>query len=306
MEKNYLEYISKLLGDSSEMMPEPTTIEPDIRSDGNIKAVAFDIYGTIVISASGDIDESVISTANLKTALDVSGITLSPSLHESQSVLIQMLENFRKDIITFHEEKRSAGNPFPEVDILKIWESIIYEFQSRGHLTLNGPLCIKCFTFVFEVLSNNINAMPGMKEVIFELASRSFPLGIVSNAQFYTPVILNYFLNGKMTEDGDIHPFDHDLSVFSYRHMRSKPDSYLFDILKKAFFDKYGLVPSEVLFVGNDMFRDIYPAQRTGFKTALFAGDNRSLRLRKDRAEISGISPDFVITDLKQILTIIS
>jgi putative hydrolase of the HAD superfamily len=88
--------------------------------------------------------------------------------------------------------------------------------------------------------------------------------------------------------------------------MRSKPDSYLFDILKKAFFDKYGLVPSEVLFVGNDMFRDIYPAQRTGFKTALFAGDNRSLRLRKDRAEISGISPDFVITDLKQILTIIS
>ena len=35
--------------------------------------------------------------------------------------------------------------------------------------------------------------MPGMKEVIHKLAGKGLPLGIISNAQFYTPVILNFF-----------------------------------------------------------------------------------------------------------------
>jgi putative hydrolase of the HAD superfamily len=50
------------------------------------------------------------------------------------------------------------------------------------------------------------------------------------------------------------------------------------------------------------MLNDIYPAKNAGFNTALFAGDARSLRLRKDIPECKTLSADLVITDLIQLL----
>jgi putative hydrolase of the HAD superfamily len=60
-----------------------------------------------------------------------------------------------------------------------------------------------------------------------------------------------------------------------------------------------------VLFVGNDRLKDIYPAHRVGMKTCLFAGDQRSLRLREDDERVQGLEPDFIIDDLQQLLDIV-
>ena len=46
-------------------------------------------------------------------------------------------------------------------------------------------------------------------------------------------------------------------------------------------------------------------AGKAGFKTALFAGDMRSLRLRRDDPEVENIKPDFIIDDLAQLLDIL-
>jgi putative hydrolase of the HAD superfamily len=80
----------------------------------------------------------------------------------------------------------------------------------------------------------------------------------------------------------------------------------LFEVLKNQCRQKYSIYADEILFVGNDMYRDIYPAYRAGFKTALFAGDAKSLRLREDKTELQTITPDFIITDLMQLLKIIT
>jgi len=66
--------------------------------------------------------------------------------------------------------------------------------------------------------------------------------------------------------------------------------------------EKMDISPHSVLYVGNDMLNDIYPAKTAGFKTALFAGDARSLRLRENHPQCKDLSPDIIITDLIQIL----
>ena len=66
--------------------------------------------------------------------------------------------------------------------------------------------------------------------------------------------------------------------------------------------EKMGVSAHSVLYVGNDMLNDIYPAKKTGFKTALFAGDARSLRLREKNPKCKDLSADIIITDLIQIL----
>lgn len=306
MEKDYLNYIRAFLDDSVIMKPMPTLLKPFIRKDPAIKAFVFDVYGTLLISASGDIDESEFSTENISRALHSAGILISAAVADQAALLTEILEEFRQEVREFHEKQRSEELPYPEVDILQIWEKIILTREKQDQFVLDGPLCIKCFTFVFEVLSNRIYPMPGMKELLKQLAGQRYPLGIISNAQFYTPVIMNFFLHDTITEDEAVSPFDPDLTIFSYKFMRSKPDLYLFELLRDQCNRKYGMFPDEILFVGNDMFRDIYPAFLSGFKTALFAGDTKSLRLRQDKPELKKIVPDYIITDLKQLLTILN
>lgn len=305
MEGNYLEYIQKLLGESPVMIPELTNLEPSFRQDPGIRALIFDIYGTIMISASGDIEESDISTRNLEQSLIATGINILPTGREKQEMLFQMLEEFRDEIKWVHETEKSPDKPYPEIDILSIWETILDNQLKNDNIKFTAPLCIKCFTFFFETLSNNIYPMPRMKQVINKLAEKGMPLGIISNAQFYTPVILNYFLNGIIAEDENVKPFDPEITVYSYKHRRAKPDPYLFEIATENCRKKFSIAPEQILFIGNDMFRDIYPAHSAGYKTALFAGDNRSLRLRPDKTELDHISPDYIITDLDQLLKII-
>jgi len=147
--------------------------------------------------------------------------------------------------------------------------------------------------------------MPGMKEALLEIQNLGIPLGIVSNAQFYTPILMNFFLSGKFSSEQNIDLFDPDLSVFSFNELRGKPDVYLFQKFIPVLKAKYDIVPSEAIFVGNDMLKDVYTAKQAGLKTVLFAGDQRSLRLRKDDERVQGLEPDFIITELKQLLEII-
>ena len=157
MEKKYQEFIEKFLSESSNLVPTPTLMEPSYQADPSIRAVVFDVYGTIVTSASGDIDESEITTDNLKTSLDAAGIVLSGSIKDPQHVLANMLDMFKKQILTVHDQDRRPDKPYPEVDILEIWETILNKCRDEQLLHFGDPFCIKCFTFVFEVLCNRID-----------------------------------------------------------------------------------------------------------------------------------------------------
>jgi putative hydrolase of the HAD superfamily len=53
------------------------------------------------------------------------------------------------------------------------------------------------------------------------------------------------------------------------------------------------------------MLKDIYPAQKMGMQTALFAGDTRSLRLRKEDPRLKNVSPDYTVNSLEQIMGIV-
>lgn len=305
METDYLTSIKSFLEESVILEPSPTGLSPLIRPDPSIRAFVFDIYGTLLISASGDIDEAELSGSALQRAFQVAAIRIDLPITRRATLYREMLSAFRMEVRAFHAREKTPEKPFPEIDILQIWEDILLMERSRGAITFRDPLCIKCFTFVFEMLSNRIYPMPGMAKVIEQLRIEGFPLGIISNAQFYTPLIMNYFLNGTVSESETVPPFDPDLTLFSYKHRRSKPDPALFTVLEEQGALKYGLKPHEIVYVGNDMYRDVFPAARAGMRTVLFAGDRKSLRLRKDLPELSDIRPDYVITELMQLLTLL-
>jgi putative hydrolase of the HAD superfamily len=142
--------------------------------------------------------------------------------------------------------------------------------------------------------------MPGMKESLESIKKSGLELGILSNAQFYTPLIFDCFFEGGLKSLG----FSDDLTLFSYMEKMSKPDIRLFGHLA-GLLEKKQILPGEAVFVGNDMLKDIMPAAVSGFKTILFAGDRRSLRLRSDNAACKDIKPDVIVNSLSEIINFI-
>jgi len=53
--------------------------------------------------------------------------------------------------------------------------------------------------------------------------------------------------------------------------------------------------------VGNDRLNDIAAAARLGMRTALFAGDARSLRWRRGDPRCAGVVPDLIVTHWRQL-----
>jgi len=278
---------------SQPLSPIPTELQASTDGLDDIKAVIFDIYGTLVASGTGDISiaEKQDRETVLRQTLEGMGITLLAGPDFSFS------DYFHGCIKADHEIQRDAGADYPEVDIVEIWQGFIDSLNRSGHLGGTPEKAnLLAGAVRFECQVNAVWPMPGLEDCLKQLLASDRKLGIVSNAQFYTPIMLEAFTGKSLEELG----FSDSLCVWSYQARRGKPSSELFPQLENGM-DFYGLSAHECLFVGNDMLNDIWTAHQSGFKTCLFAGDQRSLRLREDDERCQGLKPDLVITDLAQL-----
>ncbi|MCF8309550.1 MAG: HAD family hydrolase [Bacteroidales bacterium] len=301
MANDLKEHMKRLLDEQSPLAPLATDFEEKTELNGShVKAFIFDVYGTLLVSSSGDIKESTFSELNLQKALIDADYIIHDDLPEGAFSF--MLEDFRFTILEHHKRAKNKDIPYPEINIKEVWEEVLNRAAEKLWITIKEESCLEKFIITFEVLSNKVFPMPGMREIIDELKKLGYPMGIISNAQFYTPLIMNYFLRNEKLEEA-VPPFDPELTVFSYQLNKSKPDDHLFRKIIPVLQQKYSIQPSEVVYVGNDMLKDIYAANAAGFKTALFAGDRRSLKLRENR--VSDLSPDFIITELHQLKNLI-
>ncbi len=264
------------------LSPLPTPLNQSGKLDKKIKCVLFDIYGTLFISDSGDI---VAAKKVLQKTDKIEHLLEKFKIKRNAKTL---LKDFFETIEKQHEKLREKGIDFPEIEIDKIWMHII------GN---DNPGRVRAFAHEFELIVNPVYPMPNLKEVLIELKSRHITLGIISNAQFFTPYLFDWFLESDLKHLG----FEPNLILFSYKFGYAKPSSFLFEVASSKL-KEMNIPTDSVLYVGNDMLNDIYPAQRAGFMTGLFAGDTRSLRLRSDETVCENLSADIVITDLIQLL----
>lgn len=264
---------------SSPLKPRPTGADPHIEPLPGIRAVLFDVYGTLVISASGDIGLAGEQNADsaFAAALDAASVKATAGTGP---------EKLEQTIRAFHAERTAAGVEFPEVDILDIWRKVL---SSREEL---APLAVE-----YEFRVNPVWPMPGLAQVLRDLRNSRLVLGIVSNAQFYTPLMLEGFLGISLDGLG----FDAECCAWSYRLLEAKPSPRIYEEALAGLARAHGIAPGEVLYVGNDQRNDIWPASLAGCHTALFAGDARSLRLREDDPRCAHVVPDRIVTDLRQI-----
>ncbi|MCC5840299.1 MAG: HAD family hydrolase [Opitutales bacterium] len=273
--------------------PLATDHPPHLPKLKGIRAVVFDIYGTLVISGSGDISlaEKNDRSAAFKEAFAAVGHPLADG---AEGIPAQFFETVRAHQGRIRAERKIE---FPEVEIREVWRDFLRELTERKRLPATLPAdLIETLAIELECRLNPVAPMPGLAGELSRLQTAGLPLGIVSNAQFYTPIMLEAFLEKPLEAAG----FLPDLRVYSFEEREGKPSTALYAKLAAAL-EKHDLAPGDVLYVGNDMRNDIGPAAALGFRTALFAGDARSLRLRKEDPALARLQPDLVLHQLQEI-----
>ena len=267
-------YVQRLAPIATHMAPKLDGLKP-------YQAILFDVYGTLVISGAGDIGVGCdISSKDdqLVQLLHRYGIDMEP-------------EEFRRllqsAIQAYHTTARQQGVDYPEVDIVKIWAQVLNVPQASW---------IDEFALEYELLVNPVYPMPGADELFSALKAAGILMGVISNAQFYTPLLLEWLWGRSLDACG----FEPRLLFYSYRQTHAKPSPIMFTRARSALNDMT-IPATSVLYVGNDMLNDILPAASVGFNTALFAGDQRSLRLRETDQRCRRLTPDLVVTDLRQL-----
>ncbi|MCC9602645.1 HAD family hydrolase [Stieleria sp. JC731] len=280
-------WYQSILDNRSEIRPIPTEITADLNKLEGVRAVIFDIYGTLVVSGSGDVgsaDQEDRGTF-ISQAIAAAGIDCSAAREPS-------IEDLHNAIRSSNQARLSETCTKPEVEIVDVWRTTLFNCGVQNVPTQS----LHRLAAEYESRANPTWPMPGAAELLAELHDRGIRLGIVSNAQGFTLPLIEE-IAGSFGGDS---LFDPNLCVFSYRYRHAKPDACLFNVLCDRL-SSLQIDPGEAVYVGNDRLNDIWAASVAGLRTAWFVGDQRSCRSREGDMRMQGLAQDIVLTRLEEL-----
>jgi len=224
--------------------------------------IFWDVYGTLIAAVRGDLDSLVRREKELRAAFEKSIRTF----------------DLRVEPATLHDlflrclasERHARNVPHPEVRIDEIWYALLQKFHPQSPVTANLAQEV---ALAFERAANPKTLMPGAFDVLVELKRRGHRQGIISNAQFYTPIELSALLRVESDCASCAYEsiFDPARCVFSYQWGRAKPDLAIFH---QALGD---LNPADCVMIGDSLANDITPARELGLQTIHFGTDIQNL-----------------------------
>ncbi|HYB46645.1 MAG TPA: HAD family hydrolase [Streptosporangiaceae bacterium] len=240
----------------------------------DIRAVAFDVNGTLVRILTDDDEEGIFRAA--AHFLSYQGIELHR--HELRDLYFQIMK----------EQLRTSPEEYPEFDAVGIWRRIIEDHGTDFTRSLPAGKRKQMPLFLAEmsrgISRRRLGLYPYVREVLDILRDR-YPLALVTDSQ-------STYARGELHKVGLLGYFDP--IIVSGDHGYRKPDRRLFQLA----LDGMAVAAENALYVGNDMHRDIYGAQQAGLTTVMFDSD-QGTKIYQD------CTPDYTITDFRDLLEIL-
>ncbi len=293
MQKNLL--LNRIKELSEPVYPERVEHDTHFITLSGIKCIAFDFYGTIFISAAGDIgideNQNEGNVRFLKEALTACDFNISDDAAGKKGIAV-----FNEAVERHTNQMKEQGVDYPEPDIREVFFDVLTVLHRdeviTGKVTKDAATL---FAIEFEFRSNAIWPLPDLLTDLENLKKQGYMLGIISNSQFYSPISFEAMTGITINNFG----FVENLQKWSYRYGIKKPSLSFYRLFVDEL-PQYNLQPEEVLYIGNDLFKDVVPAKEFGMKTALFVGDTRSIRHESEDL-IEKHMPDIIIDELSQI-----
>ncbi len=231
----------------------------------DIRALLFDVNGTLIdIETDEGLEEIYRTIAHFLTYQGI-------SLHrwEVRDLYFQIMQ----------QQRAESSEPFAEWDAIKVWRELLLNRASDYTRSLPTEKREQLPLFLAElhrgIARKRLRLFPQVQETL-DLLRPQYRMAVVSDAQSAYAVpelhamgLLTYF--NSIIVSGD----------YGYR----KPDPRLF----QQALDALQVSPEQAIFVGNDLYHDIFGAQQAGMK-AIFISSNQG------NTSSQAIAPDYTIS----------
>jgi FMN phosphatase YigB (HAD superfamily) len=277
-----------------------------------VRAVFWTVYGTLVAIPQGELlfehPQEFVTGAALEKV--IKEFRMWQSMTRKPGAPSEYMRELYNKALTVLRLAGTGGERFPEVQCERIWDDIVkklFQKEYRFDESTYGPMpeYVKKIAYFYQASIQGTGPYPGASEALLALAQRGTVQGLLADGQCFTVGQVQRCLKRENPEfdlDAVIPPA---LRIISAEKKARKPSDTLFKAAVAAAGAK-GLAPSAVLHVGSNLMRDIAPAKKHGFRTALFAGDKNSLSATADQLKDSALRPDALITELPQVLELIA
>ena len=162
----------------------------------------------------------------------------------------------------------------------------IRDYLNHHHLSTDGLYTESCAIYE-QVKLASIESYPGVNNVLRELKSQGYPLGLVTDAEHRDAHL-------RLDKLGLLPSFD---SMVTFDRVQEKKPS------KKPFLlalDELGVTPEETLLIGDSLRRDIDPCRELGITTVYARYGDRFSSTRDN------VVADYIIDSMDELLNIIS
>jgi putative hydrolase of the HAD superfamily len=231
-----------------------------------IKGILFDLYGTVIdIETDESLEEIYRGIAHYLTY---------------HGVYLHRWEVRDRYYEIMKQQKETGGEEYPEIDVEAIWNSFLRR-EGIGTPLAHRKLALILAQIYRAISRKRLQLYPDVKRVLDELHP-AFRMALVSDAQpcYALPEMKAVGLDGYF-----------DPVIISAQYGFRKPDTRL---MQKAL-DIMKLLPAEAIFVGNDMYRDIYGASRLGIKS-IFIDSNQGTKSHEN------VAPDYFAHRFEDVL----
>ncbi len=273
-----------------------------------VRAVAWNIYGTLLRIADGDLLFEVPQPLRMQIALEKVDAEFNMWNHMYRKPVAPwkyLLEQYQKLLERQQMAATKVKGDVPEVSSSQIWRQILAQLEEKDYqydVEFYGDMdqLSEKVAYFFHASLQGLEAAPNALRALETVAAGHLHQGLLADGQSFTLVQLLRCLGaqGKLPPLGDL--FQPDLIGLSCQVGVRKPSKTLFQAFQQRAGEN-GLAPDEVLYVSSRLDQDLAVAKAFGMSTALYAGDKLSLKATKEEIANPKLRPDRLLTDLAQI-----
>ncbi|MEY2725497.1 MAG: hypothetical protein RLZZ458_1364 [Planctomycetota bacterium] len=292
--------------------PVPVAATPSIRPLPGIRAVLWDVYGTLLRISEGRFTLLPTEEIRLQIALDktIHEFNMWNHMYRKPGPPWQSMIGVYRSTIERLQMRASARGDFTEVNLVDVWLALTEKLFEKNYIIDEeqygdvGEFAEKVAYFFHSSLQG-LEARPGSAAALADVSGRGLLQGLLADAQPFTFV---QFLR-EVAADGPLPPlyelFTPSTLLFSTAFGIRKPSRGLFQKAVDQLRGE-GIRSEEILHISCRLMTDLVPAKAVGMKTALLVTERSGLELSMDVLKAPETRPDRLLTDLSQISSVIA
>ncbi|MFN5584447.1 MAG: HAD family hydrolase [Planctomyces sp.] len=289
----------------------PVVANPSVKPLTGVRAVLWDIYGTLLRVTDGRYTILPTEELRLQIALDktIHEFNMWNHMYRKPGPPWQSMIGIYKSTIERLQMRASARGDVTEVSLVEVWRHLIDKLFEKAYVIDEDQYgdvdeFAEKVAYFFHCSLQGVEARDGAVQVMSDLAGQEIRQGCLSDGPEFSLIQMLRALSSQGALPPLHEVFSSGVMLFSGNEGVRKPSQSLFQEAVSRL-RQSGIAAEESLYVSCRLMTDLVPARRAGLKTALLVAEKSGLEFSRDVLQNPETRPDRLLTSLTQAAALV-